>query len=82
MPELFDMIAGSETGAIIAGSLVVKNTNSKTMATQANANFAEKSIKWFESETDILYHDGHMPMVLQFLITVFIVVLFSYGAFY
>ena len=25
MPELFDMIAGSETGAIIASSLAVKN---------------------------------------------------------
>jgi hypothetical protein len=27
MPELYDFIAGSGTGAIIAGSLVVKNND-------------------------------------------------------
>ena len=32
MPELFDMIAGSETGAIIATSLVLPNTNATTKA--------------------------------------------------
>lgn len=31
MPELFDLIAGSETGAIIASSLVTKNTDPSTM---------------------------------------------------
>ena len=30
MPELFDMIAGSETGAIIATSLVVPNDDADT----------------------------------------------------
>ena len=31
MPELFDMIAGSETGAIIASSLMLKNDDAATM---------------------------------------------------
>ena len=30
MPELFDMISGSETGAIIASTLVVPNDDAKT----------------------------------------------------
>ena len=33
MPELFDLIAGSETGAIIATSLVLPNTDAATKAT-------------------------------------------------
>ena len=33
MPELFDFIAGSETGAIIASTLVIPNTNATTNAT-------------------------------------------------
>lgn len=31
MPELFDMIAGSETGAIIASTLLLKNDDPATM---------------------------------------------------
>jgi patatin-like phospholipase/acyl hydrolase len=30
MPELFDLIAGSETGAIIAATLVIPNDDPKT----------------------------------------------------
>jgi patatin-like phospholipase/acyl hydrolase len=30
MPELFDMIAGSETGAIIASSLAIKNPDASS----------------------------------------------------
>lgn len=33
MHELFDMIAGSETGAIIASTLLLKNDDPETMAT-------------------------------------------------
>ena len=33
MPELFDLIAGSETGAIIASTLVLPNNDAKTKAT-------------------------------------------------
>jgi len=33
MPEIFDMIAGSETGAIIGSTLVIPNDNQATNAT-------------------------------------------------
>lgn len=82
MPELFDMVAGSETGAIIASSLVVKNENPKTKSIQENANFADKSVNWFEKNVDILYHDNKMPMLLQFFITTFIVIFFSYAIYH
>jgi len=64
MPEIFDLVAGSETGAIIASSLVIKNEDPKTKNEQINANFADKSKEWFEENVDILYHDNHMPVVL------------------
>jgi hypothetical protein len=82
MPELFDMIGGSETGAIIASSLVIKNEDPLTKDLQINANFAEKSTNWFKENVDILYHDNHMPVVLQFFITVFIVTFFSYAIYH
>ena len=37
--EMFDMIAGSETGAIIASSLAIKNKDSGK-----NAHWADKSV--------------------------------------
>ena len=45
MPELFDFIAGSGTGAIIAGSLVVPNSD--TSSSQINENFADKAADFF-----------------------------------
>ena len=47
MTELFDMIAGSETGAIIGASLVIPNDDSATSATQKNKYFATKSLAFF-----------------------------------
>lgn len=42
MPEIFDMIAGSETGAIIATTLNVPNKDEATASEQPNAYFADK----------------------------------------
>jgi patatin-like phospholipase/acyl hydrolase len=39
MTELFDLIAGTDTGAIIAGSLAVKS--------EINNNLVENSMKFF-----------------------------------
>jgi hypothetical protein len=41
MPELFDMIAGSDTGAIIGATISIENTD-KT-STQMNKYFADKA---------------------------------------
>jgi patatin-like phospholipase/acyl hydrolase len=43
MPELFDLIAGSETGAIIASTLVLPNLDAATNSTQKNEHFAATS---------------------------------------
>jgi len=40
MPELFDMIAGSETGAIIATTLALPNDDMNTNTIQPNKYFA------------------------------------------
>ena len=58
MPELFDMIAGSETGAIIATTLVLPNKDAATMEDQPNLYFATKSQKFFSDNVDTLYHDN------------------------
>ena len=60
MNKLFDMIGGSETGAIIAASLAIPDENNPTMA----KNLAKVSLKWFEDNGDILYHDQKMPVLL------------------
>ena len=58
MPELFDMIAGSETGAIIASTLLIKNEDPKTMASQPNKYFVNKSKEYFIDNVDFLYKDS------------------------
>lgn len=57
MPELFDMIAGSETGAIIASSLLIKNDNPATMDIQPNKHFVDRSMQYFVNNVDYLYKD-------------------------
>lgn len=54
--ELFDMIAGSETGAIIASSLAVKNKD--TSVDRKNAHYADTAFKFFYDYGDVLYRDA------------------------
>jgi len=71
--ELFDMIAGSETGAIIGASLVVKNDDKKTMKKRPNKNYADKALQIFKDEVDHIYVDEHMSnftFVFWFLLMV------------
>jgi len=77
MPELFDMIAGSETGAIIATSLVIPNKDvAEAKAGQKNQYFASESMKWFQDNTDTLYHNSEKYLtfgrVLGFILSVLI----------
>ena len=55
MVELFDLFAGSESGAILASTLAIKNKNSSI---QANEYFADKVVKFYESEMNIIYKDN------------------------
>lgn len=66
MTELFDLIAGSETGAIIASTLTLKNDKA---GQQKNRFFANKAIEYFEATADSLYKDNKMPTWGVVLIT-------------
>jgi hypothetical protein len=55
MPELFDMIVGSETGAIIASTLVIPSLNGKT-----NKYFAKDAVSFFSDNIDELYVDSRI----------------------
>jgi len=57
MSKLFDMIAGSETGAIIAATLSVPDEKNPGQPKY----FADHNIKWFKTYTDTLYRDRRMP---------------------
>lgn len=49
--EMFDMVAGSETGAIIASSLVVKKKD-------GTHNSAQAAVDFFKKHVDVLYRDA------------------------
>lgn len=82
MVELFDMIAGSETGGIIATSLVIPNVDPATKATQTNKYNSEKIIEFFEQNVDTLYKDKQLPAILKFLIVVTVMGLLGYTSYY
>ena len=69
------MIAGSETGAIIASSLLLKNTD--TTSDQKNMYFADRSMEYFVNKVDYLYKDQQMPLFLKALITLFTIAVIS-----
>ena len=51
MHELFDMMAGVETGAIIASSLLVPNDDPDTIEFQKNKYFANDTMNLFMQNT-------------------------------
>lgn len=73
MTELFDMISGSETGAIIATTLNLPNTDPATAATQKNKYFADRAVNFFGNNVDTLYRDSQMGWFLKFIIILFAV---------
>lgn len=73
MSELFDYIAGSETGAIIGATLLLKNDDPETLAKgQQNKYFADKTIDWFEENIETLYRDSQMPRAVQMFLVLFL----------
>jgi patatin-like phospholipase/acyl hydrolase len=57
MVELFDLFAGSESGAILASTLAIKNKKANS-TNQTNEYFADKVVKFYESEMNIIYKDN------------------------
>lgn len=82
MPELFDMIAGSETGALIASSLVVPNLDPATNATQINKFWANDTSEYFKINAASLYVDQKMPWITNLIILVIAITLVSSLTYY
>lgn len=76
MHEMFDSIAGSETGAIIATTLNVKN-KSDTANIQENAFFANTFLEFMDGPGNDLYSDRKIPSYGQVLIVS--LVAFAFG---
>ena len=73
MPELFDMIAGSETGAIIATSLVLPSDGDS----KKPKYYATESLKWFRENVDVLYVDKQMSAWLKVVLIVVALLFFG-----
>lgn len=54
MPELFDMIAGSESGAIIAATLLVPNATNQQLPKYS----AVRAEKFYDTHVDSMYKDN------------------------
>lgn len=80
MPELFDTIAGSETGAIIASALVIPSDDGPfggVNLEHVNKNWAMDVKQWFYDNTDELYKNDHVPNWAKFLIGIFFAAIFA-----
>ena len=77
MHEIFDLVSGSETGAIIASTLALPNLNETTNIEQKNAYFANHTTQWFDNHVDELYKNHIMSGILKFLLTLCVIVLVS-----
>lgn len=58
MYEMFDMISGSETGAIIAATLISpKSKGDVSKGDLKNKYWATKAVSFFKENVDLLYID-------------------------
>ena len=74
--ELFDMVAGVETGAIIASALVLKTND--TTSLQPNLWFAKDIQGFFEETVNTFYIDNYKPLWVKFLVQFFLTFIISY----
>ena len=79
MYELFDMMAGSETGAIIAATLVVPNDDPNNKL--ENKHWSTKSSSFFKENVDILYQESNMPESIKSILSLVFLVLVGVVAF-
>ena len=70
MHEIFDMIAGVETGAIIASSLLVPNDDDESKDFQQNKYFANETMELFKKNSKSLFHRDELPYSFGFFLYV------------
>jgi len=69
MAELYDVIAGSETGALIAGSLVIP-ADKDSSENYINKYWGSDSIKHFKENSLKLYSSQNLEWYWSFLIII------------
>jgi hypothetical protein len=79
MPELFDMLAGAETGAIIASVLSVPNDDASSSL--KSKYYAQTAVDFFEKNVDTLYKDSEMSLALEWFFIALFLILFGAVAF-
>lgn len=84
MHELFDLISGSETGALLAGTLVLpaNKTQLEKNPNQKNALFANASMEYFKENAQYLYKSQTLEWYWSALIVAIFVIIFSLLTFY
>ena len=78
MHELYDVIAGSETGGIIATFLSIPNYENGTNTintTQANKYWASNATDFFMEEVDNLWRDCQYPPFERFMILIQVILI-------
>lgn len=55
MAELFDLVAGTSTGSLLATALVIPNDDPKTKDTQVNKFFAQKAIEVYTEMAPVVF---------------------------
>ena len=80
MHELFDMISGSETGAIIAATLVTPKAKGHAgeVNGQKNKYWATRAASFFKENVDLLYVDQKMPESLKAFLTVLFLIIVGF----
>ena len=73
MTELYDMIAGSESGGIIAAMLTIPNDNATL--SRENKYFASDATRFFEEQVDELYKDIELSLFWSTFIICTVVVI-------
>ena len=77
MNELFDMIAGSETGAIIASTLA----QAKDGSTTEPKYYVDTAGDFFKANVDIMYADGELKAGVQVVVYFFGLLIFGFIAY-
>jgi len=77
MNELFDMIAGSETGAIIASTLAQAKDGSSTEPKY----YVDTAADFFKVNVDTMYADGELAAGVQVVVYFFGLLIFGFIAY-
>lgn len=77
MPELFDLITGSESGALIAGTLVYPANTTELAEKRINQMFADETMKHFRENAQKLYISQSLPWYTNMLIILIFIFVMS-----